>query len=227
MDVPGTDRGVSLIETMIAVVVALIGVFSIGSLIFQATVTNKNQGTEVTRATIYAQDKMEKLLSLSFSTCNQGVTTNPSACDTANITGTGWNTGLVAGGQLNTGDPNAPMQSTCPTSGASLGYVDFLDNNGAPLPATAGACSTVTTSSIAYVRMWQIQDVCVSTSPANPAGCVGGPVSGPFQKQITVAVWSQAAIGQGTQAKPVVMVTSYLSNSGTCGSAELTAGCQM
>jgi Tfp pilus assembly protein PilV len=204
------DSGVTLIETMIAVLVALIGVFSIGSLIFQATVTNKNQGTEVTRATIYAQDKIEKLLSLGFSDCNQSLTSNPNYCDTAatwayasgswtataGITGTGWNTGLLAGGQLTTGDASAPMQSTCPSSGLSVGYVDYLDFDGSQVPATAGACTTLTTP-IAYVRMWQVQDV-ASTG-------------GPTMKQITVAVWSVAAVG-AKSTKPVVVVTSYLSN---------------
>jgi hypothetical protein len=197
---------------MIAVLVALIGVFGIGSLIFQATVTNKNQGTEVTRATIYAQDKIEKLLSLSYSTCNQGVSTNPIACDTAysagppalGLTGTGWNTGLVAGGII------APMQKTCPTSGSAVGYVDFLDINGSLLPSPSGSCSDLTTS-FAYVRMWSISDVTTD---------------GPYQKQITVAVWSQAAIGQTGQSKPVVVLTSYLSHSGACSAAEKTAGCQ-
>ncbi len=228
------DSGVTLAETMIAVLVALIGVFSIGSLIFQATVTNKNQGTEVTRATIYAQDKIEKLLSLgapglvntltpNFASCIQGVASNPNVCDsaatwsiaggtataTAGITGSGWNTGLVAGGQLTTGNPNSPMQSTCPSSGASVGYVDYLDYNGGQVPSTAGSCSSLT-GSVAYVRMWQIQDVCVSLG--TPVGCVGTPTGGPIMKQITVAVWSQAAIGQGTQVKPVVILTSYVSN---------------
>jgi Tfp pilus assembly protein PilV len=212
------DRGVTLVETMIAVLVALIGVFSLGSLIFQATVTNKNQGTEVTRATIYAQDKMEKLLSMgaagavstataNFATCNQTATTNPAICDTsatwtvnaavtpptvtatAGITGTGWNTGLVAGGAL------APMQTTCPTAAPSLGYVDFLDSSGNVLPKTAGACSSITTPT-AYIRMWQIQDVTTG---------------GPPLKQISVAVWSMAAVGPAAN-KPVVLLTSYLSN---------------
>ena len=87
------DRGVTLIETMIAVLVAMIGVFGIGSLIFQATVTNKNQGTEVTRATIYAQDKMEKLLSFgaasgaaNFATCTQAVSLQPVTCNSSGIT---------------------------------------------------------------------------------------------------------------------------------------------
>jgi Tfp pilus assembly protein PilV len=206
--VEAKDRGVSLIETMIAVLVALIGVFSIGSLIFQATVTNKNQGTEVTRATIYAQDKMEKLLSLDFATCNQGLATNPTYCGTsaswtynsststwtagAGLTGTGWNTGLTAGGIL------TPMQTACPTSTTdpTLGYVDFLDTNGVQLPSTAGACSAIATS-MAYVRMWQISNVTTT--------------GGPAMKQITVAVWSRAAVGAAGN-KPVVTITSYLSN---------------
>lgn len=193
------DRGVTLVETMIAVLVALIGVFSIGNLIFQATVTNKNQGTETTRATIYAQDKMEKLLSLgaagavsttvgNFATCNQGVSLQPVACNTSGITDTGWNTGLVAGGAL------APMQVNCPSSGASVGYVDYLDINGNQL---AGASCSALATPTAYIRMWQIADVGAAGSPA--------------LKQITVAVWSQAAISQGGQ-KPVVILTSYLSN---------------
>jgi Tfp pilus assembly major pilin PilA len=211
------DRGVTLVETMIAVLVALIGVFSLGSLIFQATVTNKNQGTEVTRATIYAQDKMEKLLSLgaagvisptsaNFASCNQSTSANPSPCNTSatwllsgspatwnatsGMTGTGWNTGLLAGGAL------TPMQINCPSATPTLGYVDYLDTNGNVLPLTAGSCSSIVTP-IAYIRMWQIQDVTTT--------------GGPALKQITVAVWSLAAVGQAAN-KPVVLLTSYLSN---------------
>lgn len=196
------DSGVTLVETMIAVLVALIGVFSIGSLIFQATVTNKNQGTEVTRATIYAQDKIELLLSLNFASCNLASSSQPASCNTTGITATGWKQGLLAGGVI------SPNQKTCPSSGSSVGYVDFLDINGTQL--TGSSCSALTTTP-AYTRMWQITDV--STG-------------GPYQKQITVAVWSQAAIGQSGQNKPVVVLTSYLSNSGVCAAAEKTAGCQ-
>lgn len=196
-----SDSGVTLAETMIAVLVALIGVFSIGSLIFQATVTNKNQGTEVTRATIYAQDKIENLLALNFASCTQSAASQPSTCNTTGLTASGWTQGLLAGGAI------SPNQTTCPTSGSSVGYVDFLDVNGAQLAGSS--CSAVTTN--AYTRMWQITDVTTG---------------GPYQKQITVAVWSQAAIGQVGQQKPVVVLTSYLSNSGACGAAEKTAGCQ-
>ncbi len=188
------ESGVTLIETLIAVLIAVVGVFSVGALIFQGTVTNKNQGTEVTRATIYAQDKMEKLLSLDFSSCSQAASLQPAGCNTTNISATGWMQGLLAGGAI-----GPPVQATCPASGASVGYVDFLDTNGLQLPGSTPAtgCSAITSSAISYVRMWQIADV-ASTG-------------GPGLKQISVAVYSQSAVNAGS-GKPVVVVSSLLSN---------------
>jgi Tfp pilus assembly protein PilV len=190
---PG-ENGVTLIETLIAVLVAVIGVFSIGGLIFQGVVTNKNQGTEVTRATIYAQDKMEKLLSLNFASCTQSASAQPGSCNTTNINATGWTDGLLDGGAI-----GPSVQATCPTSGASVGYIDFLDSNGIQLPSATAAtgCSAITPSAISYVRMWQITDV-ASTG-------------GPSLKQVTVAVYSQSAVNSGS-GKPVVVLTSLLSN---------------
>ncbi len=187
------ERGVSLIETLIAVLIAVIGLFSVGGLIFQGTVTNKNQGTEVTRATIYAQDKMEKLLSLDFGNCSEPASSQPSSCNTTDIDATGWTQGIVAGGAV------GPLQATCPTSGASLGYVDFLDSNGIQLPGAtpATSCSAVAPSNIAYVRMWQVTDL--------------SSTGGPPIKQISVAVYARSAMNTGS-GKPVVLLTSLLSN---------------
>ncbi len=198
------DRGVTLIETMIAVLIALIGVFSLGALIFQATVVNKNQGAEVTRAAIYAQDKMEKLLSFggpgaanttiaNYLTCTQGVATNPAACNSSGIAASGWNTGLVADSLTQLW----PIQITCPTSGDSVGYVDYLDYNGNQV--AGNSCAAISaSSSIGYVRMWQITDV--SAGP-------------PVMKQVNVAVYSLAAVGTaGPTLKPVVVLTSLISN---------------
>lgn len=194
MEIKTSERGVTLIETLIAVLIAVIGVFSVGGLIFQGTVTNKNQGTEVTRATIYAQDKMEKLLSLDFASCSQASSSQPADCNTTDVNATGWTQGLLAGGTI-----GPPVQADCPTSGASIGYVDFLDSNGLQLPGTtpATACSSITSSDIAYVRMWQITDV-----PST---------GGPPLKQISVAVYSQSAVNAGS-GKPVVVLSSLLSD---------------
>jgi hypothetical protein len=189
MRVFSSDRGVTLAETMIAVLIALIGVFSLGSVIFQATATSKNQGTEVTRATIYAQDKTEKLLSLNFSDCTQSASSQPATCNSTGITASGWTQGLLAGGAL------SPVQTTCPSSGASVGYVDYLDPNGIQLAGTS--CAVVSGAVPAYIREWQITDL-ASTG-------------GPAIKNVTVAVYSQNAIG-AVGGKPIVILTSLLSN---------------
>jgi prepilin-type N-terminal cleavage/methylation domain-containing protein len=95
-----SNHGVTLVETMVAVFVALIGVFSLGNVIFEATVFNKNQGTENTRATIYAQDKLEGLLALDFANCTQSSTSQAAACNTTGLTASGWRQGLLSGGAV-------------------------------------------------------------------------------------------------------------------------------
>jgi len=198
------DRGVTLVETMIAVLIALIGVFGLGSLVFQATATNKNQGTETTRATIYSQDKMEKLLSIgtlssvsttNFTSCTAAASSQPAGCNTTGISDSGWTQGLLSGGQ------SGPIQTTCPTSGASVGYIDYLNANGAQV---TGACSAIAAAVPAYIRQWQIVDLTSSTTPPAATG-------GPAVKQITVAVYSQVAVN-AVGGKPVVVLTSLLSN---------------
>jgi Tfp pilus assembly protein PilV len=199
-----SDRGVTLVETLVAVAIALIGVFSMGSLVFQASATTKNQGSETTRAVIYAQDKMEKILSLASVPTTGGqpdwaactALTPPPKCNVTGVTSTsGWSTGLLAGGAT------APIQQNCPTTGPSEGYMDFLDNTGAQFDACATANASVVSS---YVRQWKITDLSASTTPA---ALVGGPVA----KQITVAVYSLAAVNTNG-GKPVVILTSLVSN---------------
>lgn len=207
MKLTAHDRGVTLVETMAAVVVALVGVFGLGSVIFQASAVNKNRGTELTRATIYAQDKLEKLLSLDFNSCTQSASSQPSSCNTTNISDSNWTQGLLAGGPISSSQTTGPPTAlTCPdASGSSIGYVDFLDANGLQLPQSGsppvpapGACSAVTGTRISYVREWTIADL------TQPSG-------GPPLKQITVAVYSQNGVNS-EGGKPIVVVTSVLSN---------------
>jgi hypothetical protein len=168
------------------VCIALFSVFGMGSLIAQVAATTKNQGTETTQATIFAQDKIENLLSLNFVNCNVPSASQPQSCNTTGISDASWTQGLLAGGAT------APEQSTCPTTGLNIGYVDFLDHNG--VPNTGASCAAVL--NIAYVRQWEITDL---------------PSTGQPMKQITVAVYSlnaTSALG-GT---PIVVLTSVLSN---------------
>ncbi len=194
------DGGVTLIETMLAVVIALIVVLSLGGVIFNATVTSNNQGKEATRATIYAQDKMEKLLSLDFNanpsdanSCTQLASSQPASCNTTGIAATGWTQGLLAGGQI------SPEQPTCPSSGPSVGYIDFLDQNGMQL---GGSSCAALTGTVAYIRMWQITDTVVDA--LSPARVIG-------EKQITVAVYSTNA-QNSLGGNPIVVLTSSLTD---------------
>lgn len=224
------DEGVSLVETMIAVLVALIGVFSIGQVIFIATVTNKNQGTETTRAVIYAQDKLEKLLSLgaagpvgqlvglpgsnyaaNYLNCTQPVAAQflqtGTPCNSTGPTGTtgitsaGWTRGLVAGGLISNDISTLPRD--CPSANitAGQGYTDFLDTRGSQI---TGACAGAPAASISYVRQWQIIDLAAGTVP--PA-----PTNGPAVKQVIVAVYSLNAVN-AAGGKPIVLLTSLIDN---------------
>lgn len=198
------DRGVTMVETLMAVFVALVGVFSIGTLVFQSSATSKNQGTETTRAVIYTQDKMEKLLSLAalpttsgqpdFVSCTTTpASSQPAVCNTTGVSATGWTTGLLAGGSV------SPLQVGCPASGSNVGYMDFLDSRGVQVDACANP-----NAAVSYTRQWQIQDLTTSTTPAAFSG-------GPISKQITVAVYSLAAVNTNG-GKPVVVLASTVSN---------------
>jgi Tfp pilus assembly protein PilE len=136
-------RGVTLVETMIAVLVAFIAMASVGAVVFSSMVANKNQGTETTRLTALAQEKMEQLARL-----NYGDTTT----NTTLITDPGWAIGLTA----NT-STDLTQLTDCPAAGsANIGYVDFLDNNAQPL---SGACATAVAGGFGYVRRWKITTV--------------------------------------------------------------------
>ncbi len=58
------QRGVGLVETMIAAVVLLIGVMAVMTLFVVAVAQNKSQGDYGTQVTTFGQDKMEQLRSL-------------------------------------------------------------------------------------------------------------------------------------------------------------------
>jgi len=123
------ERGLTLIETMIAAAILLIVVVGVLNLFTMAITTNQQQGNIATRTTEYAQDKMEQLMALSFNDRTSNTTVFP-------VTPTG-GTGLVSGGSI---PPAAPL----------AGYVDYLDENGNLLTGVAGA---------SYVRQWQIARV--------------------------------------------------------------------
>ena len=127
------ESGISLIETMIAMVVLAVGMLSTMSLFSLAVAQNSDKGDRATRTTEYAQDKMEQLLALSFTDSASDTTVSP----TAATGGTGLG-GVMAGGTTVGSVPPAAEVSN---------YVDYLTANGVVQTTSTGA---------AYCRQWSI-----------------------------------------------------------------------
>jgi prepilin-type N-terminal cleavage/methylation domain-containing protein len=103
------NKGFSLIEVMVALMVLLVVSAGVLPLAFVATKTTENQGHLMSRTTEYAQDKLEQLLALPY---------NDTTSDTRVFPATeAGGTGLTPGGSS---DPDAPAAS----------YVDYLDIDG-------------------------------------------------------------------------------------------------
>jgi len=128
-----TERGVTLIETMIALLILMIGVMGVMGVLSLAVTQNWNQGDRSTRTTEYAQDKMEQLLALSFTDSASNTAVYP----TASTGGTGLG-GVMAG--------NATVGGV--TAGSPVTqYVDYIDSSGNLQTTSTGAL---------YIRQWRI-----------------------------------------------------------------------
>jgi type II secretory pathway pseudopilin PulG len=127
----GQQSGMSLLETMIALTILLIASAGILTMAAVAMVTTEDQGHLMARATEYAQDKMEQLISLSYGDSTTDTTVFPAA----NTGGTG----LAVGGGT---DFSAPTAS----------YVDYLDRNGNQLTITGG----VAPANWFFIRVWSV-----------------------------------------------------------------------
>lgn len=130
----GSEAGMTLVETMIALAILLIVAAAIMSMGVVAIGTTENQGHLAARTTEYAQDKMEQLISLSYTDSFTNTTVFPATVAAMCPPGCG----LAAGGNSN---PAAPVN----------GYVDYLDANGNLLGGGA-----VAPANWYYIRVWQI-----------------------------------------------------------------------
>jgi Tfp pilus assembly protein PilV len=126
----GTQDGVTILETLIALSVLLVVSIGILAMGMVSMTTTENQGHRAARTTEYAQDKAEQLLSLAYSDTTSDTTVFPTA--------NGGGSGLTVGGSSN---PNAPVAQ----------YADYLDANGNLLASGGGA-----PAGWFYKRVWQI-----------------------------------------------------------------------
>lgn len=112
------EEGMSLIETMIALMILLFGLLSMAQVLAFSIMASKTYGRDATKTTASAHDKIEELMSLRFSDATSNLTVNPP------YTADGH--GLTAGGAL---PPAAP----------AAGYADYLDFSGARTVAANAA----------------------------------------------------------------------------------------
>jgi Tfp pilus assembly protein PilV len=128
------ERGISLLETVIAAALMIIGIGGVMSLFTVGASKNMSQGTQASRCTEYAQDKMEQLMALSFSDTNSDTTVIPTYTNTL-ATGTG----LTSGGSVY-------------PSAATTGYVDYVTEGS----GTGAAIYSTQQTNSAYMRQWSI-----------------------------------------------------------------------
>jgi type II secretory pathway pseudopilin PulG len=146
-----SERGVTLIETMMAAAMLLIvaaGLLPVFVLGIQAT---NQQGDMATRTTEYAQDKMEQLLNLNsinitsdgFNDGTTDTTVFPAKTDgSTGCTGTGGNICGLGGTML-----ASSTVGSIPPAASVTWYVDYLDVNGNLLSNSTGAY---------YTRQWSV-----------------------------------------------------------------------
>ena len=165
----GSQLGMSLLETMIALTVLLIVTVGVMSVATIAVETKENQGHLQSRATEYAQDKMEQLISLAYGDGDPGAfpgtdTTVFPACSPQTTPSCATGTGLAVGGSS---DPSAPVSTP------GNGYVDYLDKAGNP---------TTVSGAWYYIRVWKIEQAATNlkriTVTAQVRSTVGGTNSG-------------------------------------------------
>ena len=133
-----SERGTTLIETLIATSLLLVVTVGLLGMAALATVYTENHGHLEARTTEYAQDKMEQILALVYTDAVSNTVVFPAA-----PTG---GTGMALGGSANTA---APVN----------GYVDWLSYTGDLLGG-----GTTPPAGWFYQRVWQVALVPGTTS---------------------------------------------------------------
>lgn len=170
------QRGMTLVETMVALAMLLTVATGVLALASVAVTTTENQGHLAARTAEYAQDKMEQLMSLAF--CDGGTTGVLGTDTTVFPAVVGAGTGL-AGCTSSSPIPTALTGGSLSTSAPATGYVDYLDATGNLVTATAVGNG----ATWEYIRVWQIS---IPSGATTTSGL----------KQISVKAQVRTGVGQ-------------------------------
>ncbi len=135
------ESGIGLIETLLAMVILAVGISAMMGLFAVSSTYNHEQGNVGSRASGFAEAKMEELLSLAFTDS----ATNTAVWPPAGAGGTGLCGTLGANASCGGVDPATQLNS----------YVDYLDFQGTRVSATAVDANGQLRQF--YVRQWMIQ----------------------------------------------------------------------
>ena len=177
-----SERGTTLIETMIAVGMLLVVMAGLLSMVSLATNYTENHGHLEARTTEYAQDKMEQLLALAYGDIASNTVLDSINQVTQPSGGTGLGPASITAGQT----AGSVDLSAAPTNQ----YVDWLANDGTPLGGGSTAPATWF-----YKRVWEIK--CIS-----PVNCTNAPAG---LKQITVTATVRTSVGRALIPKSTVV----------------------
>jgi hypothetical protein len=162
MDI-SSERGTTLIETVIAGGILCVLMAGLLGLISVSTRVTENQGHLAARTTEYAQDKAEQLLSLAFTD-----TQTDSRVFPATPTG---GTGLTAGGSSS-------------TSAAVSGYLDWLDASGNLLTSSG----TTAPANWFYMRVWAVTNLSSHLKQITVTTTVARTIGGDLAPSATLTV---------------------------------------
>ncbi len=73
------ESGMTLVESLMAIVILLIGLLAMAQVMAFCVVASKNYGRDAGKTTVTARDKMEELSSLSFAGLTAGGSVDPAA----------------------------------------------------------------------------------------------------------------------------------------------------
>jgi hypothetical protein len=142
----GAERGLSLIEVLVATAIFVTGVVALFQLFIAAHAANR-AARGATGATVLAAQKMEQLRGLTWGFDAAGLPVSDTTTDTTVLPFTSAGSGLAPS------PPGTLQQNTA-------GYADYLDQQG----AWVGRGSAIPDGAV-YIRRWSVEPL--PTDPAN------------------------------------------------------------
>jgi prepilin-type N-terminal cleavage/methylation domain-containing protein len=154
-----TERGMTLIETLVALAILLVASVGLMTLAATAIITTENQGHLAARVAEYAQDKMEQLMSLKYANeCVPADCSTANAADTVTITSTVNCVQFLVNSACDTGGSGLTIRGTsdvdCTVATCVDLNIDWLDANGNPI---GGGVAQPT--GWFYKRVWLVEQV--------------------------------------------------------------------